>query len=270
MLSDSTHGMAIATLVAVLAVLAVAPTASAVPVAEVSKVESSDVAGVQRIILDEGEAKRLGIQTAPVREEKVRRQVTVIGEVEDEPAAKASPQPSTDAGGPAATGAQRQGSPLRVKVLLDKNPEDDADDDVGQYDDEDDAEILAPGDFDEDEPLRAKRVEISAGAEAAANTLYFKIRGGAQRGLTPGQRVGVKLAAPGSDIPKRVVPYSAIIYDASGDSWVYVSPKPLEFVRQHVTIEDINQGMAVLSDGPQEGIEVVTVGAAELSGVESH
>ena len=97
--SDSTHGMAIATLVAVLAVLAVAPTASAVPVAEVSRVESSDVAAVQRIVLDEGEAKRLGIQTAPVREEKVRRQVTVIGEVEDEPAAKASPQPSTDAGG---------------------------------------------------------------------------------------------------------------------------------------------------------------------------
>ena len=85
----------------------------------------------------------------------------------------------------------------------------------------------------------------------------------------PGQHVGVKLAAPGSDVPKRVVPYSAIVYDPSGNPSVYVSPKALEFVRQSVTIEDINLGMAVLSDGPQAGTQVVTVGAAELAGVDS-
>ncbi|MGH6825766.1 hypothetical protein [Methyloceanibacter sp.] len=276
MRSDKTHVLAGAPIMAVLAVLAVVPTASAAPLAQLSKVESPDVPDAQPIVLDEREAKRLGVQTTPVREEKVLRQMTVIGEVEDESVAKPSSEPGGDAAAsgpvpqPAPNGPQSQGSPLRVLVLLDKNPDDDDDDDAGQYDDEDDAEILAPGDFDEDEPLRAKRIEISAGAGSAANTLYFKIRGGTQHGLTPGQRVGVKLAAPGSDVPKRVVPYSAIFYDPSGNPSVYVSPKPLEFVRQPVTVEDINQGMAVLSDGPPAGTEVVTVGAAELAGADAH
>ncbi len=271
--SDKTHIIASAPIMAVLAVLAVAPTAAAAPLAQLSKVENSEVSDAKPILLTEREAKRLGLQTTPVREEKVLRQMTVIGEVEDESVAKPSSEQSGDADASTPAGQAPKGSgggPLRVMVLLDKNPDDDADDDLGEYDDEDDAEILAPGDFDEDEPLRAKRIEISAGAEPAANTLYFKIRGGTERGLTPGQRVGVKLAAPGSDVPKRVVPYSAIVYDPSGNPGVYVSAKPLEFVRQPVTVEDINEGMAVLSDGPQVGTEVVTVGAAELSGVDSH
>jgi hypothetical protein len=276
--NNKIHAIASAPIMAVLGVLAVAATASAAPLAELSKVRSPEVFDAKPIVLDKSEAKRLGLQTTPVREEKVLRRITVIGEVEDELVAKPASEPASDAVGSAPAPAaqpepkapQNQGTPLRVLVLLDKNPDDDADDDAGEYDDEDDAEILAPGDLDEDEPLRAKRIEISAGAESAANTLYFKIRSGTQHGLTPGQRVGVRLAAPGSDVPKRVVPYSAIIYDPSGNPWIYVRTKPLEFVRQPVTIEDINQGMAVLSDGPQAGTEVVTVGAAELAGADSY
>jgi hypothetical protein len=65
------------------------------------------------------------------------------------------------------------------------------------------------------------------------------------------------------------VPYSAIIYDVHGDIGVYTSPEPLVFVRHGVTIDHIDQEMAVLEDGPDVGTLIVTVGAAELLGTES-
>jgi hypothetical protein len=110
---------------------------------------------------------------------------------------------------------------------------------------------------------------MTEGVEKASDPLYFKIRSGTQRGLAPGQRVVVKLAAPGSGTLKKVVPYSAVLYALSGDAWVYTSPEPLVFVRRQVTIEHIDQDSAVLSDGPAVGTQVVTVGAAELYGAES-
>jgi hypothetical protein len=261
--------------IAILATFGVAASASAAPLAPLVKAENS-TAEDQPIVLDKNEVERLGIETVPVREEKIVRRMTVMGEVKDEPAATptSTTQATADTSTPSAPSpsdnkAANGTMPPRVLVLLDRNPDDDADDDAGEYDDEDDAEILAPGDFDEPEPLRAKRVVIGTASEPA-DTLYFKVRGGTQHGLTVGQRVGVKLAAPGSDTPKRIVPYSAIIYDATGNPWVFVRSKPLEFVKQHVTIEDIDHNMAILGDGPPPGTEVVTVGVAELAGARSH
>ena len=215
------------------------------------------------------DVSRIGVQTVPVREEKVVRLVVVLGKVEDEPMYSAA----TDAGdlAPAATTelAQNDAASLndvQIRVLLDKNPADDADDDAGQYDDEDDAEIVAPGDDDEDEaPVRARRVLIQGAA--APNTLYFKVKGGTQ-GLQAGQSVGVRLVEPGSNTPKKVVPYSAILYDLTGDTWVYTNPEPSVFVRERVDIERIDKDLAVLNTGPAVGTQVVTIGAAELYGAE--
>ena len=256
-----------------LTVLLFATITVAAPQIETPKVESFPGSDVKRVVLDASEAKRLDIQTAPLREEKVVRQMTVIAEVENEPAAAASDV--TDTSSPAASkpapndGRGSAASPMDVHVLLDTNGDDDADDDVGNYDDEDDAEIWAPGDIDEVEPLRARRVTMTEGVEKASDPLYFKVRSGTQRGLAAGQRVAVKLAAPGSGTPKKVVPYSAVLYALSGDAWVYTSPEPLVFVRRQVTIEHIDQDSAILSDGPAVGTQVVTVGAAELYGAES-
>ena len=270
MLRNNERGSAAGPVIAALAVLVVAATGlAAAPRAEPTKVENVQGSGGEPIVLDASEVKRLGIRTAPVREENVGRQMTVVAEIEDEPVAK--PAATMSEPSPSVKDSQSSdASPIRVRVLVDQNPDDDADDDVGQYDDEDDAEIVAPFDVDEAEPLRAKRVEMPPGAETDPNTLYFKIRSGTERGLAPGQRVGVKFAAPGSDTPKKVVPYSAVIYGASGDAWVYTSPEPAVFVRRQVTIEDIDDGTAVLSDGPPVGTQVVTVGAAELYGAELH
>lgn len=67
---------------------------------------------------------------------------------------------------------------------------------------------------------------------------------------------------------RKVVPYAAVLYDAQGDTWVYTSPEPHVFVRHAVSIDYIDGDLAVLSDGPPTGTEVVTVGAAELFGTE--
>jgi hypothetical protein len=67
---------------------------------------------------------------------------------------------------------------------------------------------------------------------------------------------------------KNVVPYSAIIYDQHGDTWIYTSPAPREFVRHHIEVDYIEGDVAVLSEGPPLGTKVATVGAAELYGTE--
>jgi hypothetical protein len=68
---------------------------------------------------------------------------------------------------------------------------------------------------------------------------------------------------------RTVIPYSAIIYDTDGATWVYLNTEPLTFVRHPITVEDIKGDQAFLSDGLQAGSSVVTVGVAELYGAES-
>jgi hypothetical protein len=64
------------------------------------------------------------------------------------------------------------------------------------------------------------------------------------------------------------VPYSSLIYDAEGGTWVYTNPEPLRFVREEVTVQGIEEDVVVLSDGPAPGTHVVSVGAVELYGAE--
>jgi hypothetical protein len=64
------------------------------------------------------------------------------------------------------------------------------------------------------------------------------------------------------------VPHSAVIYDAGGGAWTYVSPRPLTFVRHRVVVDHIADGLAYLSAGPRSGTAVVTVGVPELWGSE--
>jgi hypothetical protein len=67
---------------------------------------------------------------------------------------------------------------------------------------------------------------------------------------------------------RRVVPYSALIYDAKGGTWVYTSPKPGTFERQEVEVDYIEKNVVVLKNGPPTGTIVASVGVAELFGTE--
>lgn len=79
----------------------------------------------------------------------------------------------------------------------------------------------------------------------------------------------VTVPAPNGDETRRsAVPYGAVIYDPDGKTWVYTSPEPRSYVRASVTVDFIDGELAVLSDGPPVGTEVVSVAAAELYGAE--
>lgn len=67
---------------------------------------------------------------------------------------------------------------------------------------------------------------------------------------------------------RKVVPYAAVFYDLNGAIWAYTNPEPLTFVRARISVDYIDGDMAVLSDGPPSGTEVVTVGSSELYGTE--
>lgn len=67
---------------------------------------------------------------------------------------------------------------------------------------------------------------------------------------------------------RKVVPYSSLIYDPEGQTWVYTSPQPRAFVRQKVDVDYIKGDTAVLNDGPPVGTVVASVAVAELYGAE--
>jgi hypothetical protein len=97
------------------------------------------------------------------------------------------------------------------------------------------------------------------------------------------QRIGVETGAiavaPSTLLPAgatpspsmTVVPYSAIVYDPSGVTWVYTVPQPLTYVRAKVVVETVGGSKgteAVLSGGLPVGTTVVTKGVIELYGAE--
>jgi hypothetical protein len=101
--------------------------------------------------------------------------------------------------------------------------------------------------------------------------------------LAPADAAGVKTVTFTEDAAKRVqldtspvvadgrgvaVDYAALIYDKKGQTWVYTVPQPWTFVRTKVTVDRIEGKRATLSVGPAPGVEVVTVGAAEVYGAE--
>jgi hypothetical protein len=65
------------------------------------------------------------------------------------------------------------------------------------------------------------------------------------------------------------IPYAAVFYTATGETWTYTNPEPLTFVRVPIVVDHIRGDHVFLSDGPPSGMDVVTQGAAELYGTET-
>jgi hypothetical protein len=209
--------------------------------AEVTAIEGTDL---HRLTLIETAVKRLGIQTAPVREEQLTRTRTVGGEV------VAVPKTAT-------TPAQ-----LLVQVTLTEG-------DLKQVDRQQVALVLPLAQTEGVTGVAAQLVDAPAAVETDDNAtaLYYALES-ADQGLAPGQRVRVELALTGSGAVRTVIPYGALIYDLNGDTWVYTSPEPRTYIRETITVDYIDGDLAVLVEGPAAGTEVVTAGAAELYGEE--
>jgi hypothetical protein len=81
------------------------------------------------------------------------------------------------------------------------------------------------------------------------------------------KRLGIK-TAPVTGGRRAAIPYAAVLYDASGKTYTYTSPKPLVFVRHPIDVTRVVGSKALLRSGPPSGTAVVTVGSQELYGTE--
>ena len=83
------------------------------------------------------------------------------------------------------------------------------------------------------------------------------------------ERLGLETVPVVAEADQVVIPYAALLYDSSGQAWVYVNVGPLAYERQEITVDSIDGDKVFLSKGPEAGAEVVTMGATELFGSES-
>lgn len=86
------------------------------------------------------------------------------------------------------------------------------------------------------------------------------------------ERLGIETEAVGTAAvdggERLVVPYSALMYHYDGSTWTYAETAAFTYQRVPVQVERIADGMAMLTEGPAQGSSVVSVGAAELYGIE--
>lgn len=82
------------------------------------------------------------------------------------------------------------------------------------------------------------------------------------------QRLDIQTAAVAANGGGKVIPYSAVLYSPTGETWAYVSHEPMTFTRKAIVVDRIDGDKAFLSEGPAAGAKVATVGVAELYGAE--
>jgi hypothetical protein len=206
-------------------------TAEKVEPAHVVPIEGTELS---RVELTQKAADRIAVQTVPVREEEVVRKRTYGGQV-------------VETGGSALVRVSLHESDLskvdRDQPAVVRPLEEEASGWMGQV-------VKAPDPADADRALYCAIV-----TEETA----FK----------QDQRVFVEVAMDTGGKMRKIVPYAAVLYDTHGETWVYTNPEPLVYVRAPITVEYIEGDLAVLTDGPPPGTEVVTDGATELFGAES-
>jgi len=111
-----------------------------------------------------------------------------------------------------------------------------------------------------DHPAQVDKIE---GSELSRVTLTEKAA----------ERIGLETASvreqelDGSS--RKVVPYSSLIYDPQGRTWIYTSPQLRTFVRQQVEVDTIDGDVVLLIDGPPVGTKIASVGVTEIYGAET-
>jgi RND family efflux transporter MFP subunit len=114
----------------------------------------------------------------------------------------------------------------------------------------------------------AKPAQAPPSASPSAGTvdLFFEFDNRTTR-YSPGERVGATLTLRG-DAESLTVPWSAVIHDIYGGTWVYEKIGERAYRRRRVVVRFVSGTSAALASGPEPGTIVVTAGAAELFGTE--
>jgi hypothetical protein len=228
---------------------------------QVERIPGSDA---KRLTLSAKAAQRIDIQTGNVREQQVARRRMVPGEVIALAPATAASRVAAPAGSNPAALATRltAGTPVapdrsgaaivRIQVT----------DDIKTFA-QGPALVFASGNATTG--LQANPSDPPGDARSADKAVYYSVEGAK---LAVGDRVRVAFSMASSDNARKVVPVAAVLYNATGASWVYTTSEPLVFVRHPVKIDFVEGDLAVLTEGPSNGVSVVTVGAMELWGSE--
>ncbi len=122
-------------------------------------------------------------------------------------------------------------------------------------------------------PATAKPIPAPPSANPLAGTVdaFYEVPN-ADRKLSPGQRLGVTIPR-GDPEASRTVPWSAVVVDVHGGTWVYERVAPRTYARRRAVVAYTVGADAVLKDeSPKElaaGAMVVTKGVEELWGAET-
>lgn len=266
---------------------------SAAPNSKVVSFEPIAGSSLKRITLSAKAAERLDIQTGKVSQEVVIRKQTVSGMViypqQAAPSKAALPAPFGAGGfGVPAASPIGSGAVVQIKTVATVEPVASATAQVSRASGQSVVVVnLSQGEFDriaKDKPARISPLytrdkdmkEMMAVLSDAAPLedarrsmlgLHYVLPT-SDHGLAPSTRVRVELQLADKEGPQKTVPYSAVYYDTKGMPWVYVNTRPLTYERQRITVHRVVGNLAVLSDGPEVGTSVVTVGASLLYGTE--
>jgi len=103
---------------------------------------------------------------------------------------------------------------------------------------------------------RPVRAPFSSTPANATVDLFYEVRN-TNGVLRPGQKVSVTLRlAEAQD--RLAVPWSAVIQDAYGGTWVYEQVAPQTYARRRVVLSHVTDGYAALESGPPLGARVAT------------
>lgn len=118
--------------------------------------------------------------------------------------------------------------------------------------------------------MMAKPANAPPTADPLTSTthLYYTLENN-ELALRPMQRVSVTLNSRQKHIQTLTIPWSAVVFDIYGGSWVYTQQSKNVYARKRVFLDHVDGDQAIASDGPPEGSKVVVNGALELFGVET-
>ena len=174
-------------------------------------------------------------------------------------AMRVAPGQTVAAGAPVAEIAQVQTLWVRVPVYAG---------DLANIDTNAPASIASLGQESSGPWHQARRVSGPPAANpAAASVDLFYEMPKAGVSIRPGERVSVRLSVKSTQ-QALVIPQSAVVYDIHGGAWVYESKGQHVYVRRRVEVTGPGGAGLVIKRGLVPGIQIVTVGAAELFGTE--
>ncbi len=250
--------------------------------AKVERIEGTDL---HRVILTEKAIQRIGLKTDLVREIEESPTRTVWGEVVPSRPARAEKGQGWVRVRLLANELLQLARGLPAHILQEDRDDDGLMAQAVEEEDDDDEDEAGERDKDRDEnrpaqyrasagtggagegQVVASRAKHAARKQVKGKRVYYAIEGN-PRGFVPEQRVRVKLALSGDSAKHRFVPYSSLIYDPHGQTWIYTSPQPRTFIRQKVEVDHVRGNRAILSEGPPAGTVLASVGVAELYGTE--